>query len=69
MHITTSVQRVVQLLIKGEDYEILCPNDEDTWYNLKEVLLQPRIMRLLEAGTLESMKQGRIDFIVCRGNW
>lgn len=69
MHIETETQRVVQLLIKGDDYEILCPNDEDTWYNLEEVLLQPRLMRLLEAGTLKNLKNGRIDYIVCRGNW
>lgn len=69
MHIETETQRVVQLLIKGDDYETLCPNDEDTWYNLEEVLLQPRLMRLLEAGTLENLKNGRIDYIVCRGNW
>ena len=61
MHIETETQRVVQLLIKGDDYETLCPNDEDTWYNLEEVLLQPRLMRLLEAGTLENLKNGRID--------
>lgn len=41
MHIETSAQTVVQLLIKGDDYEILCPNDEDTWYNLEEVMESP----------------------------
>ena len=69
MHIETSTKRVVQLLLKGDDYETLCPNDEDTWYDLEEVLEQPRLMRLLEAGTLENLKNGRIDYIVCRGNW
>lgn len=69
MHIETSVQKVVQLLIKGDHYEELCPNDEDTWYNLEEVLERPLLCRLLEAGTLENLKNGRIDFIVCRGNW
>lgn len=69
MHIETSVQKVVQLLIKGDYYEELCPNDEDTWYNLEEVLERPMLCRLLEAGTLEAMKNGLVDFIVCRGNW
>lgn len=69
MHIETATQRVVQLLIKGDDYEDLCPNNEDEWYNLEEVLLRPRLMRLLEAGTLHNLKNGKIDFIVCRGNW
>lgn len=69
MHIETSAQTVVQLLIKGDDYEILCPNDEDTWYNLEEVMEQPRIQSLLSAGALQLLKDGKIDFIVCRGNW
>ena len=38
MHIETSLQKVVQLLLKGDNYETLCPNDEDTWYNLEEVM-------------------------------
>lgn len=69
MQIETSVQTVVQLLIKGEDYEILCPKDEDTWYNLEEVLENPTLIRLLSQGTLEALKNGTVDFIVCRGNW
>ena len=69
MQIETRVQKVVQLLLKGEDYETLCPNDEDTWYNLEEVQEQPLLKRLLSSGTLENLKNGYIDFIVCRGNW
>ena len=69
MHIETSAQTVVQLLLKGDHYEELCPNDEDTWYNLEEVMERPLIQRLISAGTLEMMKRGKIDFIVCRGNW
>ena len=64
MHIETATQRVVQLLIKGDDYEILCPNDEDAWYNLEEVIARPKLMRMLEAGTLQNLKDGKIDFIV-----
>ena len=69
MHIETSLQKVVQLLLKGEAYEELCPNDEDKWYSAEEVLSNPRICRLLEAGTLEAIKNGKVDFVVCRGNW
>lgn len=69
MHIETSAQTVVQLLLKGDYYEELCPNDEDTWYNFEEVMERPLIQRLISAGTLEMMKRGKIDFIVCRGNW
>ena len=69
MHIETAAQTVVQLLLKGDYYEELCPNDEDTWYNLEEVMERPLIQRLISAGTLEMMKIGKIDFIVCRGNW
>ncbi len=69
MHIETAAQTVVQLLLKGDYYEELCPNDEDTWYNLEEVMERPLIQRLISAGTLEMMKRGKIDFIVCRGNW
>lgn len=69
MHIETSAQVVVQLLLKGDDYDTLCPNNEDTWYNLEEVMEQPRLQSLLEAGTLQLIKQGVIDFVVCRGNW
>lgn len=69
MHIETSADTVVQLLLKGDYYEELCPNDEDTWYNLEEVMKRPLIQRLISAGTLEMMKAGKIDYIVCRGNW
>ena len=69
MHIETSLQKVVQLLLKGDNYETLCPNDEDTWYNLEEVMEKPLLQRLLSPGTLQLLQEGKIDFIVCRGNW
>lgn len=69
MQIETSAKTVVQLLLKGDDYETLCPNNEDTWYNLEEVMEQPLLQRLLSVGTLQCLKDGKIDFIVCRGNW
>lgn len=69
MHIETSAQVVVQLLLKGDDYDTLCPNNEDTWYNFEEVMEQPRLQSLLETGTLQMMKEGKVDFVVCRGNW
>lgn len=69
MHIETSAQTVVQLLLKGDYYETLCPSNEDTWYNLEEVLENQLLQRLLSAGTLEMMKAGKIDFVVCRANW
>ena len=69
MHIETATQRIVQLLLKGDYYEELCPMDEDKWYSAEEVFTNPLLCRLLEAGTLENLKQGNIDFIVCRGNW
>lgn len=69
MHIETEIQRVVQLLLKGDDYETLCPCDEDTWYNLEEVMERPLIQRLLKPETLQLLKEGKIDLVVCRGNW
>ena len=66
MHIETETLKVVQLLLKGEDYEELCPNDEDTWYNLEEVTENDLLKRLLSAGTLHGLQTGNIDFIVCR---
>lgn len=69
MQIETEAQTIVQLLIKGEHYEILCPKDEDTWYNLEEVMEQPLLQRLLSPETLQLLQEGKIDFIVCRGNW
>ena len=69
MHIETGIQTVVQLLLKGDHYEELCPNDEDTWYDLEEVMERPLLQRLLSSGTLQLLKDGKIDFIVCRGNW
>ena len=69
MQIETSLQKVVQLLLKGDDYETLCPNDEDTWYDLEDTMAQPLLQRLLSPGTLQLLKDGQIDFIVCRGNW
>ena len=69
MQIETEIQRIVQLLLKGDDYETLCPNDEDTWYNLEEVMERPLIQRLLKPETLQLLKDGKIDLVVCRGNW
>lgn len=69
MHIETSAQTVVQLLLKGDYYEKLCPNNEDTWYDKEEVMDNPLLQRLLSAGTLQLLNEGKVDFIVCRGNW
>ena len=69
MQIETEIQTVVQLLLKGDDYEILCPNDEDAWYNLEEVMERPLIQRLLKPETLQLLKDGTIDLVICRGNW
>ena len=69
MHIETSSQVIVQLLLKGDHYEALCKNDEDTWYNLEEVMENSLLQRLLSPGTLQLLREGKIDFIVCRGNW
>lgn len=69
MQIETKIQTVVQLLLKGDHYEELCPKDEDTWYNLEEVMERPLLQRLLSVGTLQLLKDGKIDFVVCRGNW
>lgn len=69
MHIETAAKVVVQLLVKSEEYELLCPNDEDTWYDYDEVMENPNLQRLLSSGTLEALKNGTVDFIVCRGNW
>ena len=69
MHIETETLKVVQLLLKGEDYEELCQNDEDAWYNAEEVTENDLLKRLLSAGTLQMLKAGEIDFIVCRSNW
>lgn len=69
MHIETSAQTIVQLLLKGDDYDTLCPDNEDAWYNLDEVENSQLLQRLLSAGTLQALRTGKIDFIVCRGNW
>lgn len=69
MYKQTAMQKVVQLFIKGDDYDTLCPNDEDTWYTPAEVMKQPRLLSLLESGTLQNLKDGKIDYVVCRGNW
>lgn len=69
MQIETRIQKVVQLLLKGADYEELCPNGEDKWYNYEDVMEQPRFRRILSLGALQGLKDGEIDFIVCRGNY
>ena len=69
MHIETETLKVVQLLLKGEDYEELCPLDEDTWYNFEEVTENDLLKRLLSAGTLHGLRTGNIDYAVCRGDW
>lgn len=69
MHIETSVQTVVQLLVKSDYYAELCPDGEDIWYNIEEIMENPLLLRLLSFGTIEMMKQGKVDFVVVRGNW
>ena len=69
MQIETKANVVVSLLLKGEDYETLCPNNEDVWYDQTEVLNNAYLKRLLSVGTVELLKQGKIDYIACRGNW
>lgn len=69
MPIETSVQTVVQLLVKSDYYAELCPDSEDTWYNIEEIMENPLLLRLLSFGTIEMMKQGKVDFVVVRGNW
>lgn len=69
MQIETEIKTVVQLLLKGDYYEELCPKDEDAWYDLEEVMERPIIQRLLKPETLQLLKDGKIDFVVCRGNW
>lgn len=69
MHIETSARVVIQLLLKGDHYEELCPNDEDTWYTAEEALNNSLICRLLSEGAITALKTGFADHIVCRGNW
>ena len=69
MHILTERKTVVQLLLKGDDYELLCPNNEDAWYNLSEIEEQPQLRHLLGEETMKQFYSGQIDFVVCRGNW
>lgn len=69
MQIETEVQKIVQLLLKGDDYDTLCPKDEDTWYSYTEALAQPRLIALISKATLVALRAGLIDYVVCRGNW
>lgn len=69
MHIETKAKLVVQLLLKGDYYDELCPNNEDVWYTAEEVLKNPLLCRLLESSTIGNIKDKYIDFVVCRGNW
>lgn len=69
MQIETRVMTVVQLLLKGSDFDELCKEAQDTWYSADEVKENEHLQRLLAPGTFEMLKQGKIDFIVCRSNW
>lgn len=69
MQIETKANVVVSLLLKGEDYETLCPDNEDVWYDKEEVFNNPYLRRLLSTGTVQLMSEGKIDYIACRGNW
>ena len=69
MHIETATQRIVQLLLKGDHYEELCPNNEDVWYDYEEVMDNTLLQKLLAPATIEAMSLGLVDFVVCRGNW
>lgn len=70
MQILTEVQKIVQILLKGDDYETACPNNEDTWYNLDDLNYATKeLLSVIGEEPVKMLENGEIDFIVCRGNW
>ncbi len=69
MQIETEIQRVVQLLLKGREFEQFCINGEDTWYDKDQVIGNELISNLLSTQSFIDLCAGNIDFVVCRGNY
>ena len=67
-----AILKVVQVFLKGEEYEIACPNNEDEWYEYDFLETKPELKAMLEKNfpeAVELAKCGEIDYIACRGDW
>lgn len=66
------IYNVVQVLIKGDDYEIACPDNEDVWYDYDDISCstnQEDLERMIGEHKLQLLKDGKIDYVVMRGDW
>lgn len=66
------IDRVYTLLLKGDDYEIACPDNEDVWYDLSSIQdskYRQDLERIIGEETMQLLADGKIDYVACRGCW
>lgn len=66
------IYNVVQVLVKGDDYEIACPDNEDTWYDSDDIACsteQEALEKMIGEHKLQLLNNGEIDYVVFRGDW
>ncbi len=66
------VYKVVQVLVKDEDYEIACPDNEDFWYDADDIatsIYQEDLERMMGEEKLQLLNSGEVDYAVFRGDW
>lgn len=66
------VLRVVQVLVKGDDYEIACPNNEDVWYDYDFIMEHDHkedLIRIIGEENIQLLFDNEIDYVAVRGDW
>lgn len=66
------VYKVAQVLVKDEDYEMACPDNDDTWYDADDISCstnQEELERMIGKDKLQLLNNGEIDYVVFRGDW
>ena len=66
------VLRVVQVLVKGDDYEIACPNNEDVWYDYDFIMENDHkedLIRIIGEENIQLLFDNEIDYVAVRGDW
>jgi len=66
------VLRVVQVLVKGDDYEITCPNNEDVWYDYDFIMEHDHkedLILIIGEKNIQLLFDNEIDYVAVRGDW
>lgn len=66
------VLKVVQVLVKGDDYEIACPDNEDVWYDYDFIMEHDHkedLIRIIGKENIQLLMDNEIDYVAVRGDW